>query len=176
MRPAGRWFGAALFGCVTLAGAAGQVAKQRPGLAWDKEPCAAGLVAPALAVHDACRAFENAIKTTPRLRLSRTNRLAHDGFARACRPACVIDGMGSLKALGETTPWERPGQELIGKAGWRADPELAADGAGSGVYGLSKGGITCFVSHLTEHDDSAAEAEPDEYLVRVACMERPARR
>lgn len=109
----------------------------------------------------------------PHTSLTRATGPFESTWDGAMRDGCVIDFETTDSALdGATVPdfFAEAGTEIY-EQGWRMNPSIMADGAGSGVHGIERGSEHCVISWAQPAylDDDGEFVFSDTFTMLVQC-------
>lgn len=122
---------------------------------------------------DFCEPFFQALLQVPHSSLERRDGPFTSQWSRQCVDGCLVVMKTDHARLDDqllTDLSGDPGTPLY-QNGWRSNPSLTADGAGTGMVGLEKDGVLCLV--FTEQPAFVAGdggfVQSQSILVRVEC-------
>jgi len=122
---------------------------------------------------DSCAPFFQALLQVPHESLVRHDGLFTSQWSQHCVEGCLLVMDTDQARLGSQSLADLsadPGTPLY-QDGWRNNPSLSADGAGTGVVGLEREGALCLV--FTEQpsfiDDNGKLVQSETVKVRVEC-------
>ncbi len=124
-------------------------------------------------LNDSCAPFFQALLQVPHESLVRRDGLFTSQWTQHCVDGCLLEMQTNQARLGSQSLADlaaEPGTPLH-QDGWRSNPSLSADGAGTGVVGLERDGALCLV--FTEQpsfiDANGQFVQSETIKVRVEC-------
>jgi len=124
-------------------------------------------------LNDSCAPFFQALLQVPHESLDRRDGLFTSQWTQHCVDGCLLEMQTAQARLGSESLAElsaEPDTPLY-QDGWRSNPSLSADGAGTSVVGLERNGVLCLV--FTEQpsfiDANGRFVQSESIKVRVEC-------
>ena len=135
-----------------------------------------GMVSPVGAPLDQvapCAEFERALAEAPHVSLTSSVGPIVSIWPGEPAPACEVAFETNDSTLaGAAVPdfFPEPGNDMY-RTGWRVIPEIGADGAGSGIYGIVGGGVRCVVrwEQPAYIDDDGTFVQSETFTMLIQC-------
>jgi hypothetical protein len=130
-------------------------------------------VSPAPPQADPCGPLYPVLAAVPHDSLTRADGALESTWDGHAFVGCQVDFVTTDSTLnGATAPDFFPdeGSDAY-RAGWRMIPDILADGAGSGVYGITRGTTRCVVDWQQPAylDDDGTIVQSDTFTMRIQC-------
>ncbi len=124
-------------------------------------------------LNDSCAPFFQALLQVPHESLARRDGLFTSQWTQHCVEGCLLVMETDQARLGSQSLADLAAESgtPLYQDGWRSNPTLTVDGAGTGMVGLEKDGVLCLV--FTEQpsfiDDKGQFVQGEAIKVRVEC-------
>lgn len=127
---------------------------------------------------DPCEDFQRALASVPHVSLTRRDGDMTSTWDGHDFRGCQIDFETNDSTLaGASVPqfWADDPDSDMYRAGWRTIPEILADGAGSGVYGVARRGTRCVVrwEQPAYIDDDGTFVQSETFDMLIQCEPPP---